>query len=54
MYVKNGTNLCIELLLFATVLEGLFREYHSSLVALGQQRPETKSSIVIGKSTISC
>ena len=31
----------------ATVLEGLFREYHSSSVAVGQQHPEvTKQPLV--------
>ena len=33
----------------ATVLEGLFGEYHSSSAALGQQRPEvTKQPLVHG------
>ena len=33
------------LLLTATVLEGLFGEYHSSSAALGQQRPEVSSQV---------
>ena len=40
---KRATHLCTELPLLcwiATVLEGLFWEYHSSSAALGQQRPE--------------
>ena len=40
---KRVTHLCTELPLLcwiATVLEGLFGEYHSSSAALGQQRPE--------------
>ena len=41
---KKATQLCIEfssLCLIATVLEGLFGEYHSSSAALGQQCPES-------------
>ena len=40
---KRVTHLCTELPLLcwiATVLEGLFGEYHSSSAALGQQHPE--------------
>ena len=40
---KRVTHLCTEFPLLcwiATVLEGLFGEYHSSSAALGQQRPE--------------
>ena len=37
---KALTSALSSLLMTATVLEGLFREYHSSSAALGQQHPE--------------
>ena len=40
---KKATHLCTELSMpcwIATVLEGLFGEYHSLSAALGQQRQE--------------
>ena len=48
MKLRKRHSLCIESTLFtATVLEGLFREYHSSSAALGQQCPEvTKQPLV--------
>ena len=51
---KKVTHLCTELsslCWIATVLEGLFGEYHSSSAALGQQRQEvTKQPLyVIGR-----
>ena len=45
---KKALTFVLSSLLFtATVLEGLFGEYHSSSAALGQQRPEvTKQPLV--------
>ena len=41
MFRKKALTFVLRSLLFtATVLEGLFREYHSSSAALGQQCPE--------------
>ena len=51
VYIESkiqATHLCTELPLLcwiATVLEGLFREYHSSSAALGQQHPEGPHSL---------
>ena len=53
--MKNTKNKALtfvlsSLLFTATVLEGLFREYHSSSAALGQQRPEVTVTTQVVKS----